>query len=117
MNSSFLNGLRPELSAAVKQSCIGWNEARVEIIRKHAVHAEEQHKEKQKKKKEKADKELHKAMYEAVQMSAGQPRGRGTNNRGQGRGRGERQRTWNVENWSGYLFPLWRERTLEEWMP
>ncbi|XP_058638910.1 uncharacterized protein LOC131544593 [Onychostoma macrolepis] len=41
LNSSFLNGLRPELSAAVKQSCIGWNEARVEIIRKHAVHAEE----------------------------------------------------------------------------
>lgn len=30
----------------------------MDIIRKHAVHAEEQHKEKQKKKKENADKEL-----------------------------------------------------------
>ncbi len=40
MRSRFLNGLRPELSTAVKQSCIGWEKARLDTVRDYAIHAE-----------------------------------------------------------------------------
>lgn len=43
MRSRFLNGLRPKLSTAVKQSCNGWEKARLDTVRDHAIHAEKQH--------------------------------------------------------------------------
>ncbi|XP_067217605.1 uncharacterized protein [Chanodichthys erythropterus] len=40
--NSLLNGLRPEISQAVKHSYIEWTEGRVSTIMKHALHAEDE---------------------------------------------------------------------------
>ncbi|ROL43089.1 hypothetical protein DPX16_14801 [Anabarilius grahami] len=44
--NSLLNGLRPEISQAVKHSYIEWTEGRVSTIMKHAFHAENELREK-----------------------------------------------------------------------
>lgn len=65
----FLNGLKPDIALAVKNSCIGWNDARLSELRRHATHASDQLLHKKKKKEETTQKELHMAamtMYNTV---------------------------------------------------
>nr|XP_046258505.1 uncharacterized protein LOC124066281 [Scatophagus argus] len=68
--NSFLSGLKPDIASAVKSSCIGWNDARLSELRRHAIHAHDQILSKKKKKEETTQKELHMAamtMYNTVQ--------------------------------------------------
>ena len=94
VSNYFLNGLRPEIAAAVKSSCIMWEEARIEKIRRHACHAEKELAQEKIKHDEKQTKDLHMAaltMYQAVQANTVRGRGRMHNTRGRhhgGRGRG-----------------------------
>ena len=65
----FLNGLKPDIAFAVKNSCIGWNDARLSELRRHATHASDQLLHKKKKKEETTQKELYMAamtMYNTV---------------------------------------------------
>lgn len=65
----FLNGLKQDIALAVKNSCIGWNDARLAELRRHAIHAHEQILSKKKKKEDTTQKELHMAamtMYNTV---------------------------------------------------
>ncbi len=72
MTNSFLNGLCPELSAAVKHSCIGWQEERLDAVRRHAVHAQERMMEGQSKKKQKQETTLQLALIQATQPQQNQ---------------------------------------------
>ncbi len=84
----FLNGLKPDIASAVKNSCIGWNDARLSELRRHAVHAHDQILSKKKKKEETAQKELHMAaitMYNTTTRGHGKP---GRENKGRGRNHG-----------------------------
>lgn len=38
----FLSGLKPDIASAVKISCIGWRDARLSELRRHAMHAHDQ---------------------------------------------------------------------------
>ncbi len=67
MTNSFLNGLRPELSLAVKSSCIGWHEERLDVVRQHAAHAQERIVEGQAKRKQKQETTLQLALIQATQ--------------------------------------------------
>ncbi len=40
LRSSFISGLKPEIAAIIKQTCIGWEDEKLEKIRQHALHAE-----------------------------------------------------------------------------
>lgn len=64
--------LLPDIAAAIKISCVGWNRARFPEILRHAVHAEETMTESKKKRKEKSEKDLHHASLRLFQ-AAGQP--------------------------------------------
>lgn len=61
LSNYFLSGLKPEVASAVKSSCIGWNDARLSELRRHAIHAHDQIISKKKKKEETTQKELHMA--------------------------------------------------------
>ena len=54
LSNCFLSGLKPSISSAVKISCIGWKDARLSELRRHAIHAFNK-----KEKKESTEKELH----------------------------------------------------------
>ncbi|XP_051252539.1 uncharacterized protein LOC127361734 [Dicentrarchus labrax] len=65
----FLKGLKPNTASAVKTSCIGWDDARLSELRRHAIHAHDQILTKKKKNEETTEKELHMAaitMYNTI---------------------------------------------------
>jgi len=65
----FLSGLKPSIASAVKKSCIGWNDARLSELRRHAIHADDQILSNKREKEEKTQKEMHMAaitMYNTV---------------------------------------------------
>ncbi|XP_026227517.1 uncharacterized protein LOC113169931 [Anabas testudineus] len=80
----FLNGLQPDISSAVKSSCIGWNDARLSELRRHAIHAYNQTLTRKKIKEETNQKELHLAaitMYNTVREQRQSSYDRRRNNR------------------------------------
>ncbi|KAL0199323.1 hypothetical protein M9458_007863, partial [Cirrhinus mrigala] len=40
LRSSLMSGLRPEIATIIKQTCIGWEDEKLEKIRQYALHAE-----------------------------------------------------------------------------
>lgn len=85
-----LNGLRPDISVIVKQTCVEWCDARLTEINRHVVHAEVTINTKKKKKVEKKSQDLHQAalnMYHALAGNLGRGRGHLQHGRGKGRGR------------------------------
>ncbi|KAM3607306.1 uncharacterized protein V6R79_005369 [Siganus canaliculatus] len=75
---SFLDGLLPSIAAETKKSCILPEEARLDDLRKHAIHAQQQQDERKKSKVAKRDTEMHAAaltMYQAVAHGAYTERG------------------------------------------
>ncbi|CAJ1055534.1 uncharacterized protein LOC127361734 [Xyrichtys novacula] len=83
--NSFLNGLKPNIVSAVKNSCIGWDDARLSELRRHAIHAHDQILSQNTKKEETTQKELHLAaitMYNTIQEHGDRYPG----HRGTGRG-------------------------------
>lgn len=75
ITNSFLNGLHPELSTAVKHSCIGWHKERLDVIRRHAVHAQERMLEGQAKRKQKQDTTLQLVLIQATLVHRNQGEG------------------------------------------
>ena len=61
LSNCFLNGLKSNISSAIKTSCIGWSDARLTELRRHAVHAYDQMLIKKKEEEESTVKELHMA--------------------------------------------------------
>ncbi|XP_034093425.1 uncharacterized protein LOC117560601 [Gymnodraco acuticeps] len=112
LSNAFLNGLSPAISASVRSSCIGvMDGARLEEIRRHAVHAEKHLSEERASEEKKRRDRKEKAQLTMVQavttawsnqtnpgQSDGQDRGkqggrdgyRGRGGKGKGRGRGRR---------------------------
>lgn len=90
----FLRGLQPHISSAVQHTCIMPGQARLEDLRKHAMHAYLQHQQSARIKKEKQDQQIRQATLTLFQRDAGRGgpdhhRGRGRGRaRGRGRGRG-----------------------------
>ena len=59
--NSFMNGLCPDARGTMKSSCMGWETACIEEIRRHAQHTEKNIREKRQKMEDKQKKELHMA--------------------------------------------------------
>lgn len=53
LRSSLMSGSKPEITAIIKQTCIRWEDEKLERIRQHALHAERLLEERAGKKKEK----------------------------------------------------------------
>jgi len=81
----FLSGLKPNIASAVKRSSIGWNDACLSELRRHAIHAHDQILSNKREKEEKTQKEPYMAaitMYNTVRDHGQQhdeDRGRGRN--------------------------------------
>ncbi|XP_071062472.1 uncharacterized protein [Pseudochaenichthys georgianus] len=96
LSNAFLNGLSPAISASVRNSCIGvLDGARLEEIRRHAVHAEkrlsEEKASEEKKRRDRKDK-AQLTMVQAVTTTWTQGEGQGRGNRGGFRGQGGKGR-------------------------
>ena len=92
--SAFLNGLLPEIAAAVKLSCVCYEEARLDELRRHSRHNQAQLMAKKQQRTIKAEKELHQATLTLLQTASQQHGGKGGfNKKGrkgeQGRGKGD----------------------------
>ncbi|KAL1270828.1 hypothetical protein QQF64_029844 [Cirrhinus molitorella] len=85
LRSSLMSGLKPEIVTMIKQTCIGWEDEKLEKIRQHALHAEKLLEEKGGRKREKELQLTSLTMYKDAP-------GRGMNYRGRGRGRGRGRR-------------------------
>ncbi len=88
LRSSLMSGLTPEIAAIIKQTCIGWEDEKLEKIRQHALHAERLLEERGGKKKEKELQLTTLMMYKGPPRQGMNYRGRG---QGHGRARGQRQ--------------------------
>lgn len=99
--NSFLKGLKREIVDELQKTCVGYDEARLVDIRKHAIHVDKHQTAARRLKLQKKDDDMHKsalclynAVYQAPFKRGGNRRGRfPPRGRGSGRGRGGASRS------------------------
>lgn len=105
-----MSGLKPEIAAIIKQTCIGWEDEKLEKIRQHALHAERLLEERGGKKKgERASADNSDDVQRPAETRYELQRPR--------TGARERQRTETVSDRSRCLLLLRREGILEVGVP